>query len=111
MYATAGTGITSTGAQIGASTRPGCWSLSYREEFGTVIGSGDFRGDGAADLVIGVPNETLVSTVWFEGAVNLLQGRHGTGISAVGNQLWSQNSSGVLDTAEFGDGFGASLAP
>ena len=112
MYAAAGTGITSTGAQIWGQYSTGVLeSPSSREEFGTVIGSGDFRGDGAADLVIGTINETLVSSVGFEGAVNLLQGRPGTGISAAGDQLWSQNSSGVLDTAEFGDGFGASLAP
>ena len=49
--------------------------------------------------------------IGFEGSVNLLQGRPGSGISAAGDQLWNQNSSGVPDSGEFGDDFGASLAP
>jgi hypothetical protein len=112
MYATAGTGITPVGAQIWGQYSTGVLeSPSQFEFFGSVIGAGDFRGDGAADLVVGVVQETLVSSIGYEGGVNLLQGGHGSGISAAGDQLWNQNSSGVLDSGEFGDDFGASVAP
>ena len=32
------------------------------------------------------------------------------GLTGTGSQLWSQNSAGIADSAEAGDGFGASLA-
>ena len=111
MHGQAGTGITAAGQQVWGQYSPGVLETPASfEEFGTVVGAGDFRGDGAADLVIGVWQESLAPS-GFEGAVNLLQGRPAAGLSAAGDQLWSQNSSGVLDSAEFGDGFGYSIAP
>ena len=41
--------------------------------------------------------------------VNVILGAGG-GLSSTGNQLWTQNSAGVLDSAEAGDSFGAALA-
>jgi hypothetical protein len=73
--------------------------------------SGDFNGDGYADLAIGVPNEDVgVSSPQVDaGAVNVIYGGPG-GLTAAGNQLWTQDSPGIRDTAEAGDHFGASLA-
>jgi hypothetical protein len=68
---------------------------------------GDLNGNGFADLAIGVPGEDLGS-IGDGGVVHVLQGA-AAGLTATGSQLWSQNSSGVDDTAEAGDGFGATL--
>jgi hypothetical protein len=55
--------------------------------------SGDFNGDGLADLAVGSPYED-VGTVADAGAVNILYGS-GAGLSAAGNQLWHQDVDGV----------------
>jgi hypothetical protein len=68
----------------------------------------DFNGDGFADLAVGVPNEDVGSIV-DAGGVNVLYGS-ASDLSATGNQFWTQNSSGVRDTAEAKDFFGSSLA-
>jgi disulfide bond formation protein DsbB len=68
----------------------------------------DFNRDGFADLAIGVHGET-VSGFADAGAVNVLYGS-ASGLTAVGDQLWHQDSPGVEDMAEAGDEFGASLA-
>jgi hypothetical protein len=65
---------------------------------------GDFNGDGFSDLAIGVPGENSGA-----GAVQILYGS-AAGLTATGSRLWSQNSVGVADTAEPGDGFGSALA-
>jgi hypothetical protein len=67
--------------------------------------SGDFSGDGREDLAVGVPFEDVgAGPVVDAGAVNVLYGT-ATGLSATGNQLWHQNSAGVLDVAEDSDHF------
>jgi hypothetical protein len=76
----------------------------------------DFDGDGIADLAIGVPGES-VGGAFFAGAVNVLYGRPG-GLTATGDQLWTQDSPGVPGASEgeddpdigFGDHFGSAVA-
>lgn len=73
----------------------------------------DFNGDGRADLAIGVQGEDIGSAE-DAGAVNVLYGSS-TGLSAKGNQLWSQDSPGVKGASHGGsfesaDNFGAALA-
>jgi hypothetical protein len=70
----------------------------------------DFNGDGFEDLAVGVPND-IVGTVGGAGAVNIIYGNSGTGLSAtsIPDQIWSQGSPGVDDFPEGGDSFGASL--
>ncbi len=68
----------------------------------------DFNGDGFEDMAIGVPEEDVGSVV-DAGAVHIIYGSVG-GLTLTGNQLWTQDSAGVLDTAETGDLFGAALA-
>lgn len=95
------------------------------DKFGAAVAIGDTTGDGIAELAIGVPMESVeeefdpnVGPVVGGGAVHLLLGRAG-GITAEGEQYWTQNSPGVLDRAELGydfldpkpgDLFGFSLA-
>src|SRR5262245_36665004 len=75
----------------------------------------DFNGDGYSDLAIGVPGEE-VGGKKQAGAVNVIYGS-ATGLSAGGgdtgvppNQLWTQDSPGVLGVAEKEDAFGSAIA-
>ncbi len=76
------------------------------DQFGRTVTAGDFDGDGAADLVVGVPMENSGA-----GVVNVIYG----GASSVGltlfngDTLWSQNSPGILGGSESGDQFGGAL--
>jgi hypothetical protein len=69
----------------------------------------DFNNDGAEDLAIGVPDET-VGTVDSAGAVNVLYGSVGGGLTGTGSQLFTQDTPGVGSTAEPFDSFGQALA-
>ncbi len=68
----------------------------------------DFDGDGDADLAIGAPGDRAGS-VDRAGAVNVLNGSR-DGLSAVGDQLWTQDSPGVPGVSRTGQQFGAALA-
>ena len=61
----------------------------------------------AADLAVGVPAESIGSVA--AGGLNMIYGS-AAGLTSTGNQLWSQDSSGVQDAAEAGDQFAAALA-
>ncbi|MBG0561289.1 FG-GAP repeat protein [Actinoplanes aureus] len=78
------------------------------DRFGSSAASGDFNGDGYADLAAGVPYED-VGAATDAGAVNVTYGSAG-GLAAAGAQLWHQDSGTVLDDAQEGDLFGASVA-
>src|SRR5512133_2110231 len=64
----------------------------------------DFNNDGAEDLAVGVPGET-VNGVQLAGVVNVLYGSAG-GVTGTGSQLFTQ----VGDTPEAYDQFGLALA-
>jgi hypothetical protein len=72
------------------------------------ISAGDFNGDGIDDAAIGVPGEDIGARR-LAGAVNVLYGRGG-GLTATGNQLFSQDTPGVEGSSEVGDLFGAATA-
>src|SRR3954452_2357732 len=63
----------------------------------------DFDGDGYADLAVGVPDDP------GGGAVNVLYGSH-DGITASGDQYWTQDSPGVKGVRAKGDKFGRAIA-
>jgi hypothetical protein len=67
----------------------------------------DFNGDGFSDLAAGVPEESL-ETSRRQGAVSVIYGS-APGLSSSGNQIWTQDSSGILDSAEYGDTFGSAI--
>jgi hypothetical protein len=68
----------------------------------------DFNHDGADDLAIGAPSET-VGGLFAAGAAHVLYGS-ASGLTGTGSQVWTQDSPGVPDTAESGDHFGDALA-
>lgn len=76
------------------------------DRFGAALAAGDFNGDGFDDLAVGVPGEG--GGIFGTGAVNVLYGSV-SGLSANGNQLWTQDSANIKDVAEVADGFGAAL--
>ena len=69
--------------------------------------SGDFNADGFDDLAVGVPGEE-VNSIRLAGAVNVIYGS-ASRLIATGNQLWHENSTGIADEVEEGDGFGQAL--
>jgi hypothetical protein len=85
-------------------------SAETSDRFGSSVAAGDFNGDGFADLVAGVPFEDVAS-VGDAGAVHVLYGSAaGLQATAPDDQMWSQDSPGVLDLAEAGDKFGFAAA-
>ncbi len=67
----------------------------------------DYNGDGYGDLAIGAPGEDVGSHS-NAGAVNVLYGSP-SGLTATGNQVWTQDSPGVVRSATTNAAFGASL--
>jgi hypothetical protein len=70
----------------------------------------DFNGDGFADLAVGVPGESQADGVAAAGAVSVIYGSPG-GLTSTGNQVWSQDSTDVLDASQKEDEFGFAVAP
>ena len=77
------------------------------DAFASALASGDFDGDNFDDLALGVRGEG-VGTIANAGAVSVLRGS-AAGLTATGDQLWTQDSAGILDVAEAGDLLGGWL--
>jgi disulfide bond formation protein DsbB len=102
-------GLTAAGNQLWHQNSPGVEGTAEEsDEFGSSLAAADFGGCCHPDLAVGVPVET-VGSLFAAGAVNVLYGSS-AGLTAAGDQLWHQNSSGVEDVAEEFDLFGFALA-
>jgi disulfide bond formation protein DsbB len=102
-------GLTVAGDQLWTQESPGVEDdAEAGDNFGNALAAGDFDGDGHDDLAAGVYNESLPGA-FHAGAVAVLYGS-ASGLAAEGNQLWHQDSPGVLDLAEASDTFGSALA-
>jgi hypothetical protein len=107
LYGVAGLGLRGAGNQFWTQDSPGIAdSTELADYFGYALAAGDFDGDGASDLAIGVPRESLAVR---GGAVHVLYGLAGTGVQANGSQFWHQDSAGVSSTAAMDDMFGFAL--
>ena len=83
------------------------------DAFGSALAAGDFNGDGRDDLAIGVPGEDLSMLVrgmdYGDGAVNVIYGTK-RGLSAIGSEIWTQDTPGIKGVARYSDRFGSALA-
>jgi hypothetical protein len=104
LYGSAG-GLSRTGGQL--FTQVG-GTVEFGDWFGWALTAGDFNHDGHADLAASALFEAIGS-IRDAGAVSVVYGS-AAGLTRTGGQLFSQNSSGVPDTAEEGDLFGDALA-
>jgi FG-GAP repeat len=99
-------GLTSANAKVLKRTMTGAPDASV--SFGAALAAGDLDGNGKADLAVGAPGcYRYVSC--NGGSVGAFYGTD-AGLTAVGSQAWDQDSPGIEDDVEPGDGFGASLA-
>lgn len=76
--------------------------------YGSVIAVGDFDHDGYDDAAIGIPR-AKVGGKDSAGAVNVIYGGP-DGLTAGGNQLWTQAKAAVKGDAKAGDLFGTAVA-
>jgi hypothetical protein len=103
-------GLTATGDQLWTQDVSGVEGTAGVDDlFGSVLGTGDFDGNGSADLAIGTFHDD-VGTIKDAGSVNVLYGSSSSGLSASNDQLWNQDVSGVEETAEPSDFFGFALS-
>jgi disulfide bond formation protein DsbB len=108
LYGTA-SGLSASGNQLWHQNSPGILETAEASDhFARALAVGDMNGDGRGDLAVGIPDEGLGS-LRFAGAVQVIYGT-ASGLSASGNQLWHQNSPGVLEAAQANEGFGGALA-
>lgn len=71
--------------------------------------SGDFNGDGQSDLAIGAPMDS-VSGHDAAGAVNVIYGSRARGLREDRDDEFTQDTPGVIATAEPNDRFGSTVA-
>ena len=77
------------------------------DQFGAALAVGDFDGDSADDLAIGVPGKDVGQGI-DEGRVIVLRGS-ATGLTATGVRAWTQDSPGIPGRAGIGDQLGTAL--
>ena len=101
-------GLTSTGTDVWHQDIAGIEGAAETGDlFGQFLSTGDFNNDGFDDLAIGAPGEDVRGAV-DAGATTVLLGS-AAGLTAAGDQIWHQDSAGILDVAEAGDLLGGWL--
>ena len=110
FFGTAGAGLDGASAVLWSQGSSGSVDAAETgDTFGYSLAAGQIDGSGPTDLAIGVPNEDVgpaSSAVSNAGAIHVVYGPLGS----AGNELWTQDSPGVLDAAEAGDLFGLTVA-
>jgi hypothetical protein len=107
LFGTSG-GLSSTGNKQWTQDSTGVKGKSeVGDGFGSSLRTGKFNGDGIGDLAIGNPGEDVLAII-DAGEISVLFGS-ASGPNGDGDQVFNQNSDGILGTAEAGDAFGTSL--
>jgi hypothetical protein len=112
LYGAGSSGLSAAGDQFWHQDIDGVLDAAETTDFfGRAVAGGDYNGDGAADLAVGVPRENLEggTPVTDAGAVNVLYGSE-TALSTEGNQFLHQDVANIEEIAEQNDAFGAPLA-
>ena len=104
------TGLDSARSQIFDQLRLGVEVQAGNAQFGKTLITGDFNGDGLADLAVGASEETW-ERASQAGAVHIIYGDAG-GLSAADSQIWRQSDRFIMggDLRNDGDRFGTALA-
>jgi hypothetical protein len=98
-------GLTDAGNQFWTQNSPGIQDEANEGDLmGRALGSGDLNADGFEDLAIGIRGEN-VNGQNNAGAFAVLYGS-AAGLSANGNQLWTQDSPDILEEAQKEDWLG-----
>jgi hypothetical protein len=86
--------------------------ISYYQTFGSVLLTGDYDGNGYSDLAVGNWQDVDAfdggATPYSCGTLQIIYGSE-AGLTVANNQLWSQDSPGILDECELNDHFGLAL--
>ena len=104
-------GLSADRNQLLTQDTPGMLGVAeQQDDFGSALAWGDFDGDGFDDLAAGIPGEPSTVTGKFgAGAVAVIFGSE-NGLAVEGNQLWSQDSPGVIGIGRASDAFGTALS-
>lgn len=105
------TGLTATADFLAVQRDLAIGETETNDFFGAALASGDFDGDGVADLAIGAPGENLSGNhpVTNAGAINVLYGVDGIGLTLSGTQQFDADDL-LFNAALTDDAFGAALA-
>ena len=107
--ATAPSQLSDVGAQLWNADSQGLPTAGQQDaHFGRSLATGDFDGDGFADLAIGIPGQDVGGGT-SAGAVLVLYSGPG-GPSEIDSQLWTENDLGLGNASASNDVFGWSLA-
>jgi hypothetical protein len=108
LYSWSPAGLSAAGDQVFHQEVGTIHSVAETSDFfGSELASGDFDGDGYADLAVGVPDESWNLTK--SGVVQVIYGSEG-GLTDTGNQLWRQGADGLQGTEGSEHEFGSALA-
>jgi hypothetical protein len=114
IYGSSQVGLSATAVlpdQLWTQDSPGIEDFSEADDNFGGVSSGDYNGDGNDDLAVGVHGEDIGSIV-NAGAVHIIYGSSPAGLSvtaALPDQLWTQDSDFIEESAEADDSFGSSL--